>query len=343
MLAKWQTAALYPCVSVSYNSRFLNFLIPIMKKIFVLYTGGTIGMKPSSAGLVPDTELSATALQPYAGEMDFHWHICRPLIDSSNISLGHWAEWLHILQTALPEYDGILVLHGTDTLAYTANLLALALNRSSKPVVLTGSQKTFYTANSDAPANLQTAVSALKRDDLHNTVIAFGGHLYPAIGSSKYSTESDAGFDNTHFGVWQAKSVGKLCNLPVGFQPDVRVCSYLLTPGATAAMIADSLRRFPQQAAILLSYGQGHAPANVELLASVQHFTAAGGLLLNISQAHHGRTGSAYAQSHALRQAGAVGGGKCNIETATALMTLAAGNRWNAQQLQQALQQLHLA
>ena len=93
----------------------------------------------------------------------------------------------------------------------------------------------------------------------------------------------------------------------------------------------------------ILSYGQGHAPASSELLAAVQHFTRNGGLLLNISQAHHGRTGTAYAQSNALRQAGAVGGGKCNIETATALMTLAAGNRWTASQLQQALQELGLA
>jgi len=121
------------------------------------------------------------------------------------------------------------------------------------------------------------------------------------------------------------------------------VCSHLLTPGSSPEQIAHSLRHFPQEAAILLSYGQGHAPASPELLAAVQHFTQNGGLLLNISQAHHGRTGTAYAQGNALRQAGAVGGGKCNIETATALMTLAAGNCWTAEQLQQALEQLDLA
>ncbi|MDU1347300.1 MAG: asparaginase, partial [Eikenella corrodens] len=121
-----------------------------------------------------------------------------------------------------------------------------------------------------------------------------------------------------------------------------RVCSHLLTPGSSPEQIAHSLRHFPQEAAILLSYGQGHAPASPELLAAVQHFTQNGGLLLNISQAHHGRTGTAYAQGNALRQAGAVGGSKCNIETATALMTLAAGNHWTADQLQQALAQLDL-
>ena len=314
-----------------------------MQKIFVLYTGGTIGMKPSPNGLIPDAQLAEQALQPYAEQAVFHWHICQPLIDSSNITPQHWAQWLAILQAALPEHDGILVLHGTDTLAYTANLLALALDSGGKPIVLTGAQKPYHAADSDAPANLQTAVSALQNPQLHSTVIAFGGRLYPAVGSSKCSTELDQGFDNAHFNTWQPNTPPRrLSGLPTRFNPDARVCSHLLTPGSSPEQIAHSLRHFPQEAAILLSYGQGHAPASPELLAAVQHFTQNGGLLLNISQAHHGRTGTAYAQGNALRQAGAVGGGKCNIETATALMTLAAGNRWTASQLQQALAQLDL-
>ncbi|MBH5329468.1 asparaginase [Eikenella sp. S3360] len=316
-----------------------------MQKIFVLYTGGTIGMKPTPAGLVPDTALAESALQPYAGQAAFRWHICQPLIDSSNVTPTHWAEWLAIIQAALPEHDGILILHGTDTLAYTANLLALALGNHGKPIVLTGSQKPYHAPHSDAPANLQTAVAALQNPQLHSTVIAFAGRLYPAVGSSKYSTERDDGFDNPHFGTWQpepAPQPGKLSGLPLRLDPAARVCSHLLTPGHSTEQTAHSLRHFPQQAAILLGYGQGHAPSSPELLDAVRHFTRNGGLLLNISQAHHGRTGTAYAQGNALRQAGAVGGGKCNIETATALMTLAAGNRWTADQLQQALQQLHL-
>ena len=315
-----------------------------MQKIFVLYTGGTIGMKPSPNGLVPDAQLAEQALQPYAEQAVFHWHICQPLLDSSNITPQHWAEWLVILQAALPEHDGILVLHGTDTLAYTANFLALALDSGGKPIVLTGAQKPYHAANSDAPANLQIAISALQNPQLHSTVIAFGGRLYPAVGSSKCSTELDQGFDNAHFGSWQPNTPPRrLSGLSTRFNPDSRVCSHLLTPGSSHEQIAHNLRHFPQEAAILLSYGQGHAPANPELIAAVQHFTQNGGLLLNISQAHHGRTGTAYAQGNALRQAGAVGGGKCNIETATALMTLAAGNHWTASQLQQALQELGLA
>ena len=82
-----------------------------MQKIFVLYTGGTIGMKPGPNGLVPDAQLAEQALQPYAEQAVFHWHICQPLIDSSNITPQHWAEWLAILQAALPDCLCLAISH----------------------------------------------------------------------------------------------------------------------------------------------------------------------------------------------------------------------------------------
>ena len=107
------------------------------KRIFVLYTGGTIGMCQSEQGLRPDTALVNQALMPFTNQFDFDWWVCEPLIDSSAVTLENWQEWLAILVEKLPNYDGVLVLHGTDTLAYTANILALALQGLNKPVVLT--------------------------------------------------------------------------------------------------------------------------------------------------------------------------------------------------------------
>ncbi|EGC65249.1 L-asparaginase 1, partial [Neisseria meningitidis 961-5945] len=169
------------------------------QKIFVLYTGGTIGMTQSSEGLRPDTALVGQALAPFSNGMDFDWHVCGTLIDSSAVQLQNWCAWLDIIAAALPQYDGVLVLHGTDTLAYTANLFALALQGLDKPIVLTGSQWPYAAENSDAPRNLSTAVAAFSLK-LKQTVIAFDGKLYPAVGSSKVSTETAAGFDNPHFG-----------------------------------------------------------------------------------------------------------------------------------------------
>ena len=124
-----------------------------MKNIFVLYTGGTIGMHPGEHGLEPDPALAQHALAAHTGSLKADWHICEPLIDSSAVSPQHWHDWLQLLRERLPHYDGALVLHGTDTLAYTANLLALALDTGGKAVVLTGSQRPFGTDYSDAPAH----------------------------------------------------------------------------------------------------------------------------------------------------------------------------------------------
>ena len=169
------------------------------QKIFVLYTGGTIGMTQSSEGLRPDTALVSQALSPFSDDLDFEWHVCNPLIDSSSVTLQHWRDWLDIIAAKLSSCDGILILHGTDSMAYTANLLALALQGLGKPIVLTGSQWPYAAENSDAPRNLSTAVAAFSLK-LKQTVIAFDGKLYPAVGSSKVSTETAAGFDNPHFG-----------------------------------------------------------------------------------------------------------------------------------------------
>ena len=170
------------------------------KHIFVLYTGGTIGMTPGADGLRPDAALLADALPSFSDGLSFDCRICEPLIDSSAVSLQNWRDWLALLAENIPRYDGVLLLHGTDTLAYTAALLALALRGLDKPVVLTGAQRPFGAAGSDAPRNLATAAAALKTG-LPQVCIAFNGKLFPAIGSNKCSTESDDGFANPHFGV----------------------------------------------------------------------------------------------------------------------------------------------
>lgn len=326
------------------------------KRIFVLYTGGTIGMSQSGQGLRPDTVLVDKALAPFSDGLEFDWHVCTPLIDSSAVTLENWQHWLALLADKIPQYDGILVLHGTDTLAYTANLFALALPGLDKPVVLTGSQWPFDSEGSDAPLNLATAVAAFELADLREVAIAFNGKLFPAVGSSKISTEEAEGFGNAHFGTlgewsaaqgWQRlalrpseKNITALDTLPLN--PQAKVVCHTLIPGFATAAVSAVLRQSDVDAAILQSYGHGNAPADVAFIEAVQAFGARGGLLLNISQVPKGCAAAVYAQGDALRQAGVVNGGKMNLETATALLTLAVSGGWTAAQLQQELARLGL-
>ena len=317
------------------------------KHIFVLYTGGTIGMVPGAHGLQPDAAFAADALAPLSDGLSFDVHTCAPLIDSSAVSLQNWRDWLDILAQKIPRYDGVLLLHGTDTLAYTAALLALALRGLDKPLVLTGAQRPFAAAGSDAPRNLATAAAALAAGR-PQAVIAFNGKLFPAVGSSKCSTESDDGFANPHFGTLDKLPPQRpsekaqtpfsdglsdgLTVLPL--DPQAQVLCLTLIPGFAAQQAADTLRQTSARAVVLQSYGHGNAPDDTVFADAVRAYTARGGLLLNISQVPHGRAAALYAQGNALRQAGAVCGGRCNLETATALLTLAASGGWDRRRLE---------
>ena len=126
------------------------------------------------------------------------------------------------------------------------------------------------------------------------------------------------------------------------FNPHSRVDPIILTPTTTQDNAAAQLNPNESDAAILLSYGHGNAPAHPALLAAIQRYTQAGKPLINISQVPHGNATARYAQGNALRQSGAINGGYCNLETATALMMLAAANGWTHHEIESELQRLRL-
>lgn len=320
------------------------------KHLAIYYTGGTIGMKPTASGLAPATDLAtltAPIMQEFAHYFNYEWFVCQPLIDSSAVSLFDWQKWLQWLDNHANNYDGILILHGTDTMAYTANIFALARPQLHKPVILTGAQHPFSAENSDASLNLRTALAAFTLPVLQQTVIAFNGHLWPAIGSSKVSTENVAGFANPHFGAlaqWSATdgwfntyftapNPTPIITKPYKLNPAVRIHCFTLTPGANADMIAQNLYHNPPEGVVLQSFGNGNTPDNPDLLQAIKQTGQNNIPILNISQVAQGRCASIYAQGHALRQAGVINAGKCNLETAIALLTLAVSNHWSKNQI----------
>ncbi|MBR5675059.1 MAG: asparaginase, partial [Neisseriaceae bacterium] len=113
----------------------------IMMKITLFYTGGTIGMIDTPNGFTPDLGLLQKMQQHFSGSLkgvELLFKKAKQVIDSSQISLQHWAEWVEEIRQILPHTDAVIVLHGTDTMAYTAALFRLMFADSHKPIIFTG-------------------------------------------------------------------------------------------------------------------------------------------------------------------------------------------------------------
>lgn len=337
---------------------FYLIIMNAIKHIAVLYTGGTIGMKPTINGLTPAPnleELTASVFAEFSNQLHCDWFSNHPLIDSSCISLGDWQQWLDWIDHKQKYYDGILILHGTDTLAYSANIIALARPQLHKPIIMTGALWPFSAHNSDAPLNLQTALAAFTLP-LQQTAIAFNGHLWRAIGSTKVSTQCADGFHTPHFsplGKWSATQgwqqlhfseppISAISLKPAIINPAVKIHCYTLTPGDNAEMIASSMKQNFADGIVLQSYGNGNTPNNTDLIQTIEQICRQGKPVLNISQVLQGQVSDTYAQGEALRNSGVINAGCCNLETAVALLTLAASNKWSESYIKEQLKQNQL-
>ncbi|MDF7676236.1 asparaginase [Neisseriaceae bacterium ESL0693] len=330
-----------------------------IRNIAVFYTGGTIGMKPTAEGLAPATDLhdlAAPLFQEFSHQLHCDWFVSTPLIDSSSVTLENWQHWLNWLDQQQNHYDGFLILHGTDTLAYSANIIALARPDFAKPIILTGALWPFSQPDSDAPLNLRTALAAFALS-FDQTAIAFNGKLWRAVGSTKISTQCADGFQTPHFAPlahWSAKKGWYNQQLPAqikpeqpscqacNLHPEVKIHCFTLTPGANIDMITASLNQHTPDGVVLQTYGNGNAPDNAALLQALKQLNKQNIPVLNISQVLQGQVSDTYAQGQALQSSGVINAGQCNLETAQALLTLAASNHWPRQKIIQCLQQHQL-
>ena len=138
-------------------------------KIYIAYTGGTIGMVPSDQGLITDAAF-ADHLTQHLDESDELTHdfviaSYPTLIDSSNATPKDWQTIAHDIESKWHDFDAFIVLHGTDTMAYTAAALSFMFAHSDKPIIVTGSQVPMYKVRTDAMINVMGAISAC--EELH--------------------------------------------------------------------------------------------------------------------------------------------------------------------------------
>lgn len=321
-----------------------------MTRLLILYTGGTIGMDHTPEGLAPVPGLLPRLLERFRSPaLDFDVVEYPQLIDSSAIVPAQWQQLIDDLVSRYAAYDGFVVIHGTDTMAYTASVLAFALQGLAKPVIVTGAQLPLVHPRSDGWSNLADALEAASQPDLHEVCIAFSRLLLRGCRARKLDAASFAGFDSPNapplatFGIqanWQRQRwlAASQPFQPVTLDASLKVAALFLTPGHGAAFAGQAMQNNALDAAVLMSYGNGNTPADPALLEGVAALSARGGAVLNISQVVHGAVEvGAYAASQPLARAGAIAGADLTPEAASAKLLVLLSQGWRGAALRQQL------
>lgn len=295
-----------------------------VKNLFVLYTGGTIGMLQTAEGLAPAGGFEARMREQLHGHGETHldWSFTelQPLLDSANMTQANWLAMRDAIVNAVEQggHDGVLVLHGTDTLAYSAAALSFLLLGLNVPVVLTGSMQPMGAPGSDAPANLLGALKAMASGIEPGVWLYFNGEMMHGTRVTKLRSEA---FDA--FAVLPRERKGERAeSLPAELsyrQPrqPVNLAVLPLFPGLRAEHLR-ALLGSGVQALLLECYGSGTGPSdNEELLAVLREAHARGVVLAAISQCPQGHVAfDVYAAGSRLRDAGLVSGGGMTREAA---------------------------
>ena len=171
-----------------------------MKKILMLGTGGTIACKRSDSGLKPLlTTDEILSYVPEASEFCQADSLQILNIDSTNMQPGHWLTMAKAIETHYKEYDGFVICHGTDTMAYTASALSYLVQNSEKPIVITGAQRPIDMENTDARTNLSDSLRFASESKAHGVTIAFDGKVIAGTRGKKERTKSYNAFSSINF------------------------------------------------------------------------------------------------------------------------------------------------
>ena len=175
------------------------------KRICILYTGGTIGMVPSEKGYVPSSGAFLDLLRAipdlYWADMPA-WDVVEfePLLDSSDITVREWNQIGSAIAERYEDYDGFVVLHGTDTMAYSASAISFMLENLSKPVIFTGSQIPLGQIRSDGRDNIISSLLIAASGQVHEVCIYFNGVLLRGNRSTKRSSDQFEAFESPNEG-----------------------------------------------------------------------------------------------------------------------------------------------
>lgn len=326
-------------------------------KILIIYTGGTIGMKQDSA-----TE----ALSPYnfeeilkeVPELKRIIHTIdvlsfTPPIDSSDVDPSVWIAIAQMIEQNYLSYDGFVVLHGTDTMSYTASALSFMLENLAKPVVLTGSQLPVGMLRTDGRENIVSAIEvAAARNSAGKAMVPevtlfFGTKLYRGNRTTKYSAENFNAFHSPNYPSLAEAGITikyntPFINYPENYDAQLKVHKAFgdsiailkLFPGISPGSVEAILEKGGAKGVIMESFGSGNATTKEWFISLIEKSIAKGMIILNVTQCMAGKVDmSAYSTGIELLKLGVIGGVDITFEAAVAKFLFLMGQTTNHQDI----------
>ncbi|MFI3288354.1 MAG: type I asparaginase [Rikenellaceae bacterium] len=311
-----------------------------MKRILLIYTGGTIGMKenPLSGALSPvdfsEIEREVPELHKFNVALDTITF--SPVIDSSNVTVDCWVTLATIIEENYTNYDGFVVLHGTDTMSYTASALSFMLSDLAKPVVFTGSQLPIGVLRTDGRENLISAIEVAAAGVVKEVTIFFQNLLMRANRTTKYNSSYFNAFRSDNFPPLAEAGITIDYNMPLlhrcspggvfsvakKLSRDVAVLK--IFPGITPEIVGAILGIENLRGVVMESYGAGNALTEEWFVGLLRGAIERGIIIVNVTQCAAGSVDmSLYETGRELQNIGVLSGSDMTFEAAmTKLMYL---------------------
>lgn len=305
------------------------------KRVLIIHTGGTIGMKKTENGYTPAPGYLSDELRtiPDLNRADFPlWDLYEmsPLLDSSNVSVDEWNAIGKVIYENYSEYSGFVILHGTDTMSYTASALSFMLEGLDKPVILTGSQIPLSELRSDGRDNLITSIMIASEGVAREVCLYFSARLLRGNRSMKMSADGLVAFDSPGYPHLAEAGINVKYNYAailgrregkISYHPFAKVPIGVLKvfPGIQFGLFEDIMTE-KLSGIVLETFGAGNIPmGNGALLPIIKKAFAAGTVITVCSQCPSGTVAlGAYETSSQLKSAGAVSGRDMTTEAAVA-------------------------
>jgi L-asparaginase len=313
-------------------------------KILLIYTGGTIGMmKDFDSGALKAFDFSKLISKiPELKQLDCDIETIsfeKPL-DSSNMTSIHWISIANSIQNNYDGFDGFVVLHGSDTMSYTASALSFMLENLSKPVIITGSQLPIGDLRTDAKENLITAIQIASLQTKNKPVVSevglyFEYKLYRGNRTTKINAEHFNAFASPNYPELAESGVHLKINTPfllpksskkfkINTELDDNVAIIKLFPGINESVLSAILNIPNLKGIVLETYGSGNAPTDEWFISLLKKATKSGLYIVNVTQCSGGSvTMGHYETSTLLKKIGVISGKDITTEAAvTKLMFL---------------------